>query len=379
VINTTVAAIAVAGVIVTPTSTSPQPSIWPDLAPMDTWGMTVADWNDDDAPDVLMINHRDGYPQNRPDWHDLLVVSDGNTWRVELELPFADRHGCAAVDADGNGRLDFFCAVGSSPIAAHDGLGPNELWLQDADGWVEAAAAWGIDDPPSRGRYVTTVDWNDDGRDDLFVGTAPRSDMERHPAVWINRGDRFTSERVDHWGTNCAVPWRGGVVVCDVGPLLGTTAWWLRPGEPSVNLGAYHNAAVTGDNLVLLAGDHVSIVGGEVEVGTANGPVRGERVNLPRPARDPSTPNIPVSERGRASVFADDNVIYVVNAGCSADPAAVLPDMVVTGDERWTVADVPGSTGCTTTAQHLGDGRVLISARTTTGQPVGIRIWDHAG
>jgi hypothetical protein len=53
--------------------------------------------------------------------------------------------------------------------------------------------------------------------------------------------------------------------------------------------------------------------------------------------------------------------------------------MVVTGDERWTVADVPGSTGCTTTAQHLGDGRVLINARTITGQPVGIRIWDHAG
>lgn len=357
-----------AAVLVAASTSEPQTEPeWPDLEPRRTWGLTVADWNADGVGDVLINNHRDGFRDGR-EWPDLLVVSDGDTWRVELTLPYADRHGCTALDADSNGMLDFFCAVGAQ---AGDGEGANELWLQTDDGWTEAAAEWQIDDPMARGRHVATLDWNSDGRDDLFVGVAHRVGAKTSAAIWLNRDDRFERHDVDQYGTDCAVPWKDGVVVCDINHRLGTHTWWLRPGRPAVRLGAYVEAVVTDGLLVLVGEDHLIITDGSpVVLGWARSLIGSQRVDLPRPAR---------AEHIRPGLSADDHSIYVTAGGCTPDdePRVDLPDMVVTHDGNgWKVEDAPNGAGCTMSAHHLLDGRVLVMEGAADGTPGVGRLWQ---
>lgn len=342
----TLAAIPLALLAAVPEPPAPH---WPDLEPRRTWGLTVADWNGDGVGDVLVNNHRDGFP-NLPDWRDLLLVSDGNTWRVELELPYADRHGCSALDANADGLLDFFCAVGAQ---AGGGTGPSELWLQHGGGWVESAVAWGIDDPYARGRFAATVDWDGDGRDDLFVSVEPRARVDpiKAPAaIWLNRGDHFVKVPVNgRYGTHCAVAWRGGVVVCDEGRLADHPgAWWLVPGRPPVELGPYPYAATMGDALVLVAADHVLI--------------GDEYIDLPRPARTihPAQGGRPARVSPQTAVSAGSDGVYIIAEGCRE--GAPVSDMIIVRDGAgWVVADAPNSAGCTSTVAHLGDQVLVIS------------------
>ncbi len=315
-----------------------------DVPATNPWRTVTADWNNDGQLDVLVINHRDGY-DTKPDWHDMLIVADGDEWRVELELPYADRHGCTALDANNDDRLDFFCAVGSSQTDHNDGLGPNELWLQTDDGWTEAAQAWGIDDPANRGRFVAVVDWNRDGRDDLFVGVAPRSDMDVHAAIWFNRGTHFVPRTVKYWGTACAVPWGDGVVVCDVGGRLGKNTWWLRPGRAPVLIGHYNYAVATVGRLALFADAYVQI--------------GGRRLNLPRGDITPASINA--------------NNLYVPTASCLADVPTDKPDMVYQfAANAW--SDAPNDPGCTSAVAHLDGDRVLLWERSMDGTPLGARV-----
>lgn len=135
----------------------------------------MADWNGDGLDDVFISRH--GGTTHLDHWW--LQQSDG-THHAGPSLPAVDRHGCDAGDVNGDGLLDMYCQTGSS---YGDGDTPSELWLQQPDGSViDAAAAWGVDDPFGRGRRPVIDDFDDDGLDDIYLTNwaVPRPDGERN-------------------------------------------------------------------------------------------------------------------------------------------------------------------------------------------------------
>lgn len=82
-----------------------------------------------------------------------------------------DRHNCAWGEANGDGRPDLLCVQGAGN---GEGEGPNELWLNLPDGFVESADAYGLKQTLHRGRTSTWIDYDSDGDLDIFFGSAPR-------------------------------------------------------------------------------------------------------------------------------------------------------------------------------------------------------------
>ncbi len=139
-----------------------------------TYGVTVADWNDDGWDDALLNRHYESFPR--------LMLNEGGEFTDVTDDAFAmhprrrDYHGCATADVDLNGHLDLYCTAGGK----HGGNGANrkELWLQDADGsFTEQAQDWGVRDEFGRGRQATFIDANGDEFPDLYVtNQQPRKD-----------------------------------------------------------------------------------------------------------------------------------------------------------------------------------------------------------
>jgi hypothetical protein len=88
-----------------------------------------------------------------------------------VTFPNVDRHSCAAGDANGDGRLDLFCAVGALHGA---GVKTNELWIQQRDGTFEdQAVGMRVADPVGRGRLGVFFDLDHDRYADLFIANRP--------------------------------------------------------------------------------------------------------------------------------------------------------------------------------------------------------------
>jgi hypothetical protein len=134
-----------------------------------SYGTYVHDFDRDGDQDFL-YNRHSGYAM-------LLFANDGaGTFRLRrTAFPLNDRHDCVWGRIDGDGRPDFYCAVGA---ARGRRTKANELWLQNADGTFRSVSgAWGAADPWGRGREPALLDVNDDGLLDLFVGNHyPRPD-----------------------------------------------------------------------------------------------------------------------------------------------------------------------------------------------------------
>jgi hypothetical protein len=129
-----------------------------------SWGTSIADINGDGWPDVLLNRHLQppglflggptGFTEHAIDWPSPM-----------------DRHNCAWGEANGDGRPDLLCAQGA---AGGEGEGPNELWLNTPDGFVESAETYGLEQTLFRGRTSTWIDFDSDGDLDIFFGSAPR-------------------------------------------------------------------------------------------------------------------------------------------------------------------------------------------------------------
>jgi hypothetical protein len=148
----------------------------------ETYGATIADFNDDTLPDVFIGRHP---------WRPRFYVNDGNghfTKTNKGTFAETDRHGCDAADVNGDGLKDIFCSTGAKKGT---GAKRNELYIQQPDHtFADRAAHYGVFDPFGRGRLATFIDANGDTHPDLFVANeANRGDGLPSPSrLFINEG-----------------------------------------------------------------------------------------------------------------------------------------------------------------------------------------------
>jgi hypothetical protein len=165
------------------------------MKPSRTWGSTFVDYNRDGWADLLVNRHLRHPKLYGNLGGSLRLVPRGRTdmGRPPRGRNYYDRHSCAWGEANGDGRLDLYCASGAQKGT---GTGPNQLLLQQADGrLVDVASRWGVVDLYGRGRTVNWFDYDSDGRLDLYVGNAYRQD---HPnRLFRNMGREFVSVDTD--------------------------------------------------------------------------------------------------------------------------------------------------------------------------------------
>jgi hypothetical protein len=102
----------------------------------------------------------------------------------EFTLYQRDRHGMAWADYNRDGVLDVFITRGgvSGSIGAYRGIVQDELQLGSRSGFHDAITGTGITKGTCRGRAAAAVDYNRDGRLDVFAdcfGASPRLFRQR--------------------------------------------------------------------------------------------------------------------------------------------------------------------------------------------------------
>lgn len=157
------------------------------IRPTDTWGALWADYDADGDPDLFVGRH-EGPP-------DLLVNDGGSYSRLDMDFtdprgydPIdqetgVDRHTCAWGEADGDGMVDLYCAIGANRGA---GFGPDQLLVLDGLEVRDVATELGVVDEYGRTKSVSWLDHDGDGDLDLFVGNALRLDR-RAPNLLFER------------------------------------------------------------------------------------------------------------------------------------------------------------------------------------------------
>lgn len=154
------------------------------------WG----DFNNDGYLDLFVPRHR-GTPslyQNNGDgkFSDILPLS-GIT-----PLNNIDRHGWALGDYDNDGNLDISMTNGGCRGTCL-GIKKDELWKGNGQGtFTNVADIAGVENTSGRGRASFWVDYNNDGRLDLFV---------------LNTGTRSILYRNNGNGTFMDVTWAAGL------------------------------------------------------------------------------------------------------------------------------------------------------------------------
>ncbi|NJO56683.1 MAG: VCBS repeat-containing protein, partial [Rhodospirillales bacterium] len=94
------------------------------------------------------------------------------------------------ADFDNDGDQDLMQLVGAM---AGKGCGPNQLYV-NADGrLIDHAVAWSIDYEYSRGRAPTWLDYDNDGRLDLYHAAYARSDGRSPPTLFRNTPEGFVT------------------------------------------------------------------------------------------------------------------------------------------------------------------------------------------
>jgi hypothetical protein len=154
-------------------------------------GATVADFNGDRLPDIMLNRQAQGPPTLYVGNVDGTFTLDSTAVFGSFVRPSRDLHLCSSTDVNRDGLLDVYCAVGTSHQSTTNKS--NYLWMQNVDGsFTNRASAWGVADPAGRGRDALFLDVNGDGRSDLFVYNAKRTDGVRAPSrLFVNTGSAF--------------------------------------------------------------------------------------------------------------------------------------------------------------------------------------------
>jgi len=125
-------------------------------------GAVVFDLDNDGRSDIFLGRHQQPARLYRNDGTGHFSEIDVGTFGRH------DRHGCAAIDVNRDGRPDIACSVGASKGTD---IKSNELWMQGAGyTFADEAARFGVMDIFGRGRNLTVIDVNADGYSDLYAG-----------------------------------------------------------------------------------------------------------------------------------------------------------------------------------------------------------------
>ncbi len=148
-----------------------------------SYDVALADWDGDGRIDLYAPNHASG------------AVLYSNVGGLHFEDatagagmdPTGDQHGVGWGDGDGDGRPDLYVAIG-----ANHGLDikANRFYHNTGGRFVETAESSGTADPRGRARGVTWIDYDRDGRLDVFVANFATPNVLFH-----NRGDGTFEER----------------------------------------------------------------------------------------------------------------------------------------------------------------------------------------
>lgn len=151
-----------------------------------TWAAEPLDYDNDGDEDVWISYHQAGVLKGTQGG-GRLWSNDGDgtyTWVARTAWPRIkpngfqpDRHDCTFADFDQNGLVDSYCSAGRNESNRVKTGMENELWMQTSLGdFTDRGVDWGVGDVCGRGRFVTTLDANGDGWEDIFLGNeTPRS------------------------------------------------------------------------------------------------------------------------------------------------------------------------------------------------------------
>jgi hypothetical protein len=150
-----------------------------------TWDGFVHDFDGNGWDDFFYSRHLTLKPRV------YLASKNGLTRPSGDGFTVVDRHGCDAADIDGNGLADIYCATGKVRGTA---TGRHELSMNVTGPGAEVLkGSLGAADPLGRGRYVTFIDYDSDGDDDLFIANGKRrvDALPRGNRFYKNTGGRF--------------------------------------------------------------------------------------------------------------------------------------------------------------------------------------------
>ncbi|EGC39156.1 hypothetical protein DICPUDRAFT_75282 [Dictyostelium purpureum] len=154
-----------------------------------SFGSSWGDFNNDGFMDLYISNHY---------WYPTLLLNQNGTSFKDVSKQyikgygqgkFIDKHSSAWADFNKDGNLDLLevtgALYGTSSI-------PNNLFVNDGKGgfFSEESAKRGIDYPFARGRTITWLDYDNDGRLDAFISSQKRSDQKGKSAMFRSQVDQ---------------------------------------------------------------------------------------------------------------------------------------------------------------------------------------------